>query len=220
MFFLQIQFHITTPIEKYTFINGRFGLSESNKFVVAELLTPNGPLGFEIIFQLFTVSYDYNVKFLIATPIDVFQKIMLIAKLNDKEADYRVAYNKMMAGFEGVWYYESLTQFHYTYIFYTPLNGFEEIGVITKLLVTTVEPYNRLDVDTEFSLRVMELKAGFKAHGGPKPPPLRVKTDPVTEKTNPDTEDYEEVSENVSEEENFFWKGDVEVENSNILKIV
>jgi hypothetical protein len=96
----KVQFNITTPFEKYVFIRGRFGLSESNKHIVAEVTTPAGPLGIEGICQLFTSNYDFNIKLLLATPIDVLQKALLVAKLNQQEADFRVAYNNITAGFE------------------------------------------------------------------------------------------------------------------------
>lgn len=99
---------------------------------------------------------------------------------------------------------------------FTPVSGFQEIGVVTKLLVDRVEPRQSFNVDTEFSVRVMELSAGFKARGGPKPPPVTVsiKSDfeeaKKQDKTGDVSEEYDE-SVTVNEEDNIYWKGDLEV---------
>ena len=156
---------------------------------------------------------------LIATPIDALEKALIVAKLNSQEADFRVAYNNITAGFEGVWYYDSITDFHYTYILYTPIHGLHEIGIITKLVVTHTEPDGYLDIDTEFSLRLVELKAGVKAKCGPKPPPVRIPSGTVMKKNSqvegesgqvldPD-EEYEEEEED--DENVFYWRGETEV---------
>lgn len=154
---------------------------------------------------------------LIATPIDALQKALLVAKLNNQEADFRVAYNNITAGFEGVWYYENITDFDYTYILYTPVHGLHEIGIITKLVVTNTEPDGYLDVDTEFSLRLVELKVGVKAKCGPKPPPVRIPSGTVL-KANSEVEresgqllDEDEEYEEEDDENVFYWRGEIEV---------
>ena len=104
-----------------------------------------------------------------------------------------------------MWYYNNITNFHYSYILYTPLQGFNEIGVITKLLVLQKEPGPLVDVDTEFSLRVVELKAGVKAHAGPKPPPpAAIPMKAVSEEEDP----YAEMEDPA---ENLYWKGEMQV---------
>lgn len=37
-----------------------------------------------------------------------------------------------MAGFTGVWHYENLTDFEYSYKIFTPIEGLEENGVVAK----------------------------------------------------------------------------------------
>ncbi|XP_014226324.1 uncharacterized protein LOC106652091 isoform X2 [Trichogramma pretiosum] len=209
-----VQLNVTTPFEKYSFVRARFGLSERNRHVVAEVATPAGPLGIEGICQLFTSSYDFNVKLLVATPIDVLQQALLVAKLNQREADFRIAYNDITAGFQGVWFYHNITSFHYSYILYTPLQGFDEIGIITKLVVEQKEPSGMIDVDTEFSLRVVELKAGIKAHAGPKPlPPVAIPSKPDLSKVTNTEEDNQETYDFSDEfDSSFSWKGDLDID--------
>ncbi|XP_012280436.1 uncharacterized protein LOC105699757 [Orussus abietinus] len=205
-----LQLNVTTPLERYAFLRGRFGFSESERHLVAEVVSPSGPLGFEAIFQLFTTSPDFHVKLLLATPIDVLQRSLLVAKLNKREADFRVAYNNITAGFQGVWHYENITDFHYSYILYTPLHGLHESGIVTKLIVTWVEPLGRLDLDTEFSLRLVQKKVGFKAKGGPKPPPVHIPVKNIKVIVEENSEDYS-MEDEEDNEENLYWRGDLEL---------
>lgn len=204
-----VEFNVTTPLERYAFLRGRFGLSERDRHIVAEVLSPTGPLGFEALCQLFTgSSYDFHIKLQLATPIELLQRSLLVAKLNKKEADFRVAYNNITAGFQGVWHYNNLTDFHYSYVLFSPIHGLHESGIVAKLVAVRIEPEGYLDVDTEFSIRIVQTKIGIKAHGGPKPPPpaipSQVKTDEVTDQSD---EDYDEDD----DKETFYWQGDVEV---------
>ncbi|KAL2717243.1 hypothetical protein V1478_012943 [Vespula squamosa] len=216
-----LQLNLTTPIEKYAFIKARFGLSESNRHIVAEIVNPNGALGFEAICQLFTASYDFNVKLLLATPIDILQKSLLVAKLNKQEADFRVAYNNMTAGFQGVWYYNNITDFHYTYKLFTPIYGLQESGVTAKLMLLHTVPDEKLFLNTEFSVNLAEVKFGVYAKAGPKPPPLRipikVKILPTIGDTNikedslTENKEEEEEEEEEDEENNFYWHGELTI---------
>lgn len=211
----KIEFNATTPLEKFAFVRGRFGLSERNRHMVAEVVTPNGPLGVEALCQILTASYDFNIKLMLATPIEVLQKALLIAKLNRREADFRVAYNNITAGFLGTWHYRNITDFDYSYIVFTPLEGLQECGVITKLIVVRTEPYGMLDVDTEFSLRLANSKLGVRAKGGPKPPPVKIPVKmgiiaPVTD--DPEVDESEENEEDEEDDEDgLYWQGELQV---------
>ncbi|EFN78662.1 Apolipophorins [Harpegnathos saltator] len=211
----KVEFNVTTPLEKFAFVRGKFGLSESNRHIVAMIDSPNGPLGVEAVFQFSTSAYDFNVKFMLATPIDVLQKVLAVAKLNSREADFRVAYNNITAGFLGTWHYNNITDFDYRYVVLTPLEGLQECGVITKLIVMHTEPNNMLDVNTEFSLRLADIKLGVRAKGGPKPPPVKIPlkkgiTIPTIHKPR-SNESEEEEEEEEDDEDNFFWRGELEI---------
>ncbi|EGI63145.1 Apolipophorin [Acromyrmex echinatior] len=212
----KVEFNVTTPLEKFAFVRGRFGLSESNHHVVAEVVTPNGPLGVEGLCQIFTATYDFNIKLMVATPIEVLQKALMVAKLNKREADFRIGYNNITAGFLGTWHYHNITDFDYSYIVFTPLEGFQECGVITKLVITHTEPEHMLNVDTEFSVRLAELKLGIMAKGGPKPPPVKIpplKQEIIRSMTNDSEllEEEEEEEEDEEDEDSLYWRGELQL---------
>ncbi|KAI4503203.1 hypothetical protein M0802_001425 [Mischocyttarus mexicanus] len=198
-----LQLNLTTPIEKYAFVKARFGLSESNKHIVAEIMNPSNTLGFEAICQLFTSFYHFNVMLSLATPIDVLQRSLLIAKLNKQEADFRVTYNNMTAGFQGVWYYKNITDFHYTYKLFTPLYGLEESGVTAKLEILRLELNKNLFINTEFSVDLAKVKLGLYANAGPKPAPISI---PIKMETLPIINDTS-MEEDEDNEDNFYWQG-------------
>lgn len=50
------------------------------------------------------------------------------------QADIRAGLNSFLAGFVGVWHYVNVTDFEYSYKIYTPIKGFEENGVVLKLI--------------------------------------------------------------------------------------
>lgn len=208
----KIEFNVTTPLEKFAFVRGRFGLSESNRHVVAEVVTPNGPLGVEALCQIFPSTYDFDIKLMLATPIEVLQKAMLMAKLNQREADFRLGYNNITAGFLGTWHYLNITDFDYSYVIFTPLEGLEECGVVTKLIVVRTEPDGMLDVDTEFSLRLADTKLGIKAKGGSKPPPVRIPLKAeIKMLITDDNESEEQRDEEEEDEDDLFWQGELHV---------
>ncbi|XP_015173164.1 PREDICTED: uncharacterized protein LOC107064693 [Polistes dominula] len=193
-----LKFLLTTPIEKYSKITANFGLSESQRHVVAEISIPNGTLGFEAICQLFTSSYDFNVLLSINTPIDILQRSLFVAKLNKEEADFRVAYNNMTAGFMGAWCYKNITDFNYSYKLFTPLYGLQESGVTAKLKLLYPElnetQQTSFLLDTEFSINLAEVKLGLFANVRPKQSPYDISTKMDTKiNSNSDEDDeYEE----------------------------
>lgn len=208
-----VQFNITTPLEKFSFVRGRFGLSESNRHVVAEVATPSGPVGIEALIQFLTAEYDCNVKLSLATTLDLLQRLLLVAKLNNREADFRAAYNNMTVGFQGVWHYRNITDFHYTYLLFSPVPDFEEIGVVAKLIAATTEK-NQLDIDTEFSVRLMDARLGVRAKAGPKPPPVNIPIKApigIANKSTTQIEDQEEdlLDEEEDEDNTLYWHGEV-----------
>ncbi|XP_012534919.2 uncharacterized protein LOC105835859 [Monomorium pharaonis] len=210
----KVEFNVTTPLEKFAFVRGRFGMSESNHHVVAEVVTPGGPLGVEGLCQIFTAAYDFNVKFMLATPLEVLQKALVVAKLNRREADFRIGYNNLTAGFIGTWHYHNITDFDYSYIVFTPLEGLQECGVITKLIVTTPEPVHMLNVDTEFSIRLADTKFGIKVKCGSKPPPVKIPLKPgIISSTEllEEEEEEEEEEEDEEDEEGLYWRGELQI---------
>ncbi|XP_015122764.1 uncharacterized protein LOC107045138 [Diachasma alloeum] len=196
-----IEFNLTTPLEKYRSVSGRFGISERNRHIVAEVVSPSGPLGIEALCQLFTnPNNDFNVILKLSTPIELLQRFWIIGKMAKTEADFRVAYNNITAGFQAVWHYNNITDFHYSYILFTPIHGLHESGIVAKLIVPGLNSQapKQYAIDTEFSVRVVETKIGFKAISGQKITArgLKLLTDDEAD------EDHED---------DFSWHGDAEV---------
>ncbi|KAF7992093.1 hypothetical protein HCN44_001418 [Aphidius gifuensis] len=205
-----IQFNITTPIEKYSFLKGEFGLSESDRHVVAQVTSPSGPIGIEALCQLFTITnHDFNVMLKISTPIEFLQKFLILAKMGKTENDFRISYNNITAGFQAIWHYNNITDFHYSYILFTPIHGFHESGVVAKLIIndSSFKKFSQFAIDTEFSIKIVETKLGLSVVTGPKPiiyQPKIIDTIVMT-KTGQVDED------NLLSNDDFEWHGDVEI---------
>lgn len=73
-------FNITTPFHKYGTITGRFGYSEAERHLVAEVKGPSGGIGIEILLSILSLS-DFDVKFSLQTPLEFLTKALVIGKL-------------------------------------------------------------------------------------------------------------------------------------------
>ncbi|XP_066998183.2 uncharacterized protein Apoltp [Anabrus simplex] len=193
-------FNITTPLENYSIITGRFGFSQEKKHLVAEIKAPAGAIGIEILFSFYHLR-KFNIKFFLATPIEFLQTAVLIAKLNDDMVDFRCGWNNLVIGFSGLWHYIHSTDFEYRYRIYTPIEGFHENGLIAKLI--KIEE----GVDLEVGLNVGDSKLGIKVQGANKP---RIPEDlKLVSKKLENEEDYND------EEDDIYainWKGLVEID--------
>jgi hypothetical protein len=217
--------NVTTPIEKFRNIVGRFGINEHEKHIVAEVRAPNGSLGFEVLF-LINSNSDFDIKFFLATPLDAFEKLMLVAKMNNDMVDFRGGWNKVMLGFVGVWRMESLVDFEYSYRIFTPLENFEENGLVARLI-------KKHFLDVELSLKFSKYKLGLVMTGQTKSNLLQQlqlqRTSellrefgemPVVDTDEEEEEEYEEEKDFLNfnghmELDTLIWKtirGDIEVE--------
>lgn len=79
-----LNFNITTPIQKYSLLTGRFGVSEELRHAVAEIRTPTDCMGLELLLDVHTTS-NFDVKFYLATPFEQVKDIMLVGKLKQTE---------------------------------------------------------------------------------------------------------------------------------------
>lgn len=73
--------NITTPDEKY---QCQFKLSKKERHFVALITYPTGNLGTEVLFVLNDFT-DFDVKLLLATPVEFLQYVLVIAKLKTGE---------------------------------------------------------------------------------------------------------------------------------------
>ncbi|XP_030755989.1 uncharacterized protein LOC115882214 [Sitophilus oryzae] len=154
--------NLTTPEEMY---QCQFKLSKKERHFVALVTYPAGDLGTELLL-VFNDLTDFDVKFLLATPVEFLQKLLVVGKLQPGKADFRVGWNPLLLGFSGAWHYVNIIDFEYLYKIYTPIKDFEENGLVGKLVVTE-------GLDFEMSFKLSKYKVGVKVIGKPKPKPLK-----------------------------------------------
>lgn len=65
--------------------------------------------------------------------------------------DFRLGWNKLTAGFTGVWHYADLTDFEYSYKIFTPIEGIEENGIVAKFKL-------KEGLDLEFTVQLADNK--------------------------------------------------------------
>ncbi|CAD7080164.1 unnamed protein product [Hermetia illucens] len=156
----KLQINITTPIEKFKTINGRFGINDKLRHGVAEVRAPAGALGAEILLDIITFT-DFDVKLSLATPFENLTRMILIGKSKPETIDMRGGLNNVTVGFTGVWRKSNLTDFEYSYKVFTPLKGFEENGAIAKFVKLR-------DFTMELYMKLSSYKVGIALAGRPK----------------------------------------------------
>ncbi|CAH2017019.1 unnamed protein product [Acanthoscelides obtectus] len=122
--------NLTAPESEYKL---RFVISAEQRTFIAMLTYPTGSFGTEVIFLVHSLG-DFDTKFHLATPVEFLQDIIVAAKLKPEEADFRVGWNFLLLGFSGVWHYANVLDFHYSYKIYTPIEDFDENGVVGRLV--------------------------------------------------------------------------------------
>lgn len=155
-----ISFNLTTPVENFPYLLGKFGIIEMKRYVIADLKTLNRSLGIEVLFDFVSIT-DFDLKFYAATP--VFEKILAIGKIKEDTIHIEGAWNKISLGFKGIWHFELYNDFEYSYLIFTPLAHFEENGLIVKFKAKTIQNF---DIETSFKLG--KYKLGVKAFGEPR----------------------------------------------------
>ncbi|XP_005177435.1 apolipophorins [Musca domestica] len=156
----KLTIYITTPLEKYRNLEARFGLNEKQRHVVAEVRSPDGALGVEVLADFVSIM-DFDVKLSVATPIENFKQAAVVAKVKPTTVDVRGTYNNATLGFTGVWRMDNITDFEYSYTVYTPLAGFEESGFVAKFVAKD-------QFVLELHGRLAQHKGGVKINGHPK----------------------------------------------------
>ena len=154
--------NITTPIEKFSYMNGRFGINERERHIVADIKTPNRSLGVELLFD-FNTATDFDIKLYLATPIEAFEKFLVIGKVKPETVHLEGAWNKLNLGFVGVWRFLNYTDFEYSYKVLTPLEKFQNNGFVARLIYKSNQNF-----DVELSLKLAQYKLGAKVFGEPK----------------------------------------------------
>ncbi|KAF5300365.1 hypothetical protein FQR65_LT00986 [Abscondita terminalis] len=202
-------FNVTTANEKYKKLSGQLGFLEDQKYLVGIIQYPSRTLGIEIKFLIESLQ-KFDVKFYTGTPIEFLETILIIGKLKPEEADFRLGWNSLLAGFSGVWHYVNITDFEYSYKIYTPIEGFKQNGVVAKLIF-------KEGLDFEVSVKLAEKRVCATIVSQPKPKILNelgIKTQSLynqkfNEKTLSSSEDYDdEVEDPIS------WNGFIEIDSA------
>lgn len=158
-----LEIDITTPIDRFRKITGKFGINDKIRHLVAQVKAPTGAMGVEMLFNVIS-TMEFDVKFELASPFEALEKIALIALLNHDQVDFRGGWNKVNLGFVGVWRFVNIKDFEYSYRVYTPLENFEDNGVVVKF----VKP-DKVEVDMEVTLKLAKYKLGVALTARPKP---------------------------------------------------
>ncbi|XP_053673666.1 uncharacterized protein LOC128723926 [Anopheles nili] len=207
--------NVTSSNENYRNINGRFGVSEKDRHLVAEVITPKSALGVELLYAVVSTQ-NFDVKFHLATPLKDLEKVIMRGKLQPDNIDFRVGMNNMVLGCTGVWRKVHLKDFEYSYRLYTPLQKFEESALIMKVVINSERPEY---VDVELSGKFSEYKLGLKAVSKPKAQLIRqllpqTASSMVEEEAwnMDDSDDEEEEEEDEEDEQNLLnFIGDFEL---------
>ncbi|CAH2058175.1 unnamed protein product, partial [Iphiclides podalirius] len=145
--------NVTSPAGELSRMSARFGFVEKERHLVAMVVTPNSTTGIELLLKLVSMQ-EFHVFGHVALPVQYLNRVMLTAKRATKEVDFRVGWADMDLGFTGIWHWRSPLHFVYVYKLYTPLDGFEENGLVLKNVLAH-------GLDTELSLRLSKHKVGI-----------------------------------------------------------
>lgn len=157
-----ISFNLTTPIDTFPYLLGRFGIIELKKYVIAELRTSNKSLGIELLYDFNSIT-DFDLKFYLALPQPAFERVLAIGKIKEDTIHIEGAWNQIDLGFKGVWRFLRYNDFEYSYLVFTPLKNFEENGLVVKFVAKDVQNF-----DIESSLKLGKYKIGLKGIGEPR----------------------------------------------------
>ncbi|KAL4716758.1 hypothetical protein ACJJTC_001914, partial [Scirpophaga incertulas] len=145
--------NVTSPMADFSQTTARFGFVEVDRHLVAMVVTPNSTTGIEILLKL-TSMQDFHLLGHVALPIQYLSRAIVTAKRAPEELDFRVGWGTMDFGFTGIWHWQSILNFVYVYKLYTPLEGFEENGLVLKNIYGN-------GLDTEASVRLSKHKFGI-----------------------------------------------------------
>ncbi|XP_013138334.1 PREDICTED: uncharacterized protein LOC106103192 [Papilio polytes] len=149
--------NVSSPASEQSRMTARFGFVERDRHLVALVVTPNSTTGVEVLLQLQSLQ-QFQVLGHVALPLHYLSRALLTARRAPQQLDFRVGWSDMDFGFTGIWQWKSALDFVYVYKLYTPLDGFEENGLVLKN-VFGVNTGGGLD--TELSMRLSKHKFGI-----------------------------------------------------------
>ncbi|XP_049881187.1 uncharacterized protein LOC126377497 [Pectinophora gossypiella] len=145
--------NVTSPMTDMSQTTARFGFIEADRHLVAMVVTPNSTTGIEVLLKLMSMQ-NFHVFGHVALPIQYLNRAMVTAKRGPEEMEFRVGWGSMDLGFTGIWQWRSPINFVYVYKLYSPLDGFEENGLVLKNIYGP-------GLDTELSVRLSKHKFGI-----------------------------------------------------------
>jgi hypothetical protein len=157
-----ISFNVSTPIETFPSLLGKFGIMEQKRYLIADLKTLNKSLGIEVLFDFKSIT-DFDLKFYAATPQPALEKILAIGTIRGSVMHIEGAWNKITIGFKRISHYARFNDFEYSYQVFTPLAHFEQNGLVMRVIAKDIQNF---DIETSFKLG--KYKLGVKAFGEPK----------------------------------------------------
>lgn len=157
-----ISFNLTTPIETFPYLLGKFGIREMKRYLIADLKTLNRSLGIEVLFDFKSIT-DFDLKFYVATPQPALEKVLAVGKIKEDTIHLEGAWNQISLGFRGIWSFVRYNDFEYSYIILTPLANFEENGLVVKFKAEDIQKF-----DIESSFKLGKYKLGLVAFGEPR----------------------------------------------------
>lgn len=123
--------------------------------------------------------------------------------MKNLKAEFRAGWNSLQAGFSGVWHYRNIRDFEYAYKIYTPIEYFEENGVVGKLKL-------KEGLDFEVSIRLSVYKLGVKLVGFPKPKTLKEFGIEIKEIYKKQAKSHSNID--LDNEDPLSWKGLIELD--------
>lgn len=156
-----ITFNLTTPIETFPYLLGKFGIQEPKRYLIADLKTSNRSLGIEILFDFNSIT-DFDLIFHVATPQPGLE-LLAVGKIKEDTIHFEGAWNKISCGFKGIWHFVHYDDFEYSYMVLTPFPHYEENGLVIKIIVKDIQNF-----DVESSFKIGIYKIGIKAFGEPR----------------------------------------------------
>lgn len=143
-----ISFNISTPIETFPSLLGKFGINDQKKYLIADLKTLNKSLGVEILFDFQSIT-DFDLKFYAATPQPAFERILAIGTIRANVMHLEGAWNKINIGFKRISHYAKFNDFEYSYQVFTPMAHFEQNGIVFRVIARNIQNF---DIETSFKL--------------------------------------------------------------------
>ncbi|XP_073994094.1 apolipoprotein lipid transfer particle isoform X2 [Rhodnius prolixus] len=156
-----MNFHISTPFEKYKVLSGKFSFSASRKHLLLDLRSSSILIGGEIVYIYNNIS-NFDLKLRTQTSFTFVNSVLVVGKINSDTVDLRVGWNTLVVGLIGSTHFTSFMDVDYSVQIFTPIEGYSKGSAIAKLIYS-----DRFDFEASVSLA--EKKVGLKVQAMIRP---------------------------------------------------